>query len=99
MRLYHRTTMVNAALILREGFVDRSDRYTSDFGVQGVWFSDQPKVPDECDAGEAVVLVDFDARTRFLSSFEWTEDETDDYKEWLIPAELVNARMTRKRIC
>jgi hypothetical protein len=98
MRLYHRTTMANAELILRDGFVDRLDRYTSDFDVQGVWFSDQPKVMDECDSEEAVVSIDLDFRTKSLSSFEWTEDETS-YKEWLIPAELVNSKMTRKRIC
>ena len=98
MRLYHRTTMTNAELILRDGFVDRRDRYTSDFGDQGVWFSDLPKVADECDADEAVVSIDLDFRAKSLSSFEWTEDETA-YKEWLIPADVVNSKMTRKRIC
>jgi hypothetical protein len=98
MRLYHRTTMANAHLILREGFVDRPERYTSDFGVQGVWFSDQPREACECDADEAVLLVDLDARAMALLPFEWTQDETD-YKEWLIPTLLVNSKMTRKRIC
>jgi hypothetical protein len=98
MRLYHRTTIANAELILRDGFVDRRDRYTSDFGDQGVWFSDQPKVADECDSEEAVVSIDFGLRAKALSPFEWTEDETA-YKEWLIPAELVNSKMTRTRIC
>jgi hypothetical protein len=98
MRLYHRTTRANALLILRDGFVDRRDRYTSDFGSQGVWFSDLPKDADEDDSDDAVMSVDFGFAAKALAVFEWIEDKTT-YREWLIPTALVNSSMTRTRIC
>jgi hypothetical protein len=99
MRLYHRTTMANADLILREGFRDEEERHTSDFGDEGVWFSDQPEEAGECDFEEAVVAVDLDLPAKSLSSFEWAEVDETVYKEWLIPAALVNSRMTKARVC
>jgi hypothetical protein len=98
MRLYHRTTQTNANLILREGFRNRKERYTSDFSVEGVWFSDCPKEATECDGDEAVVSVDFAFPASSISAFEWVEDETS-YKEWLIPLTFVNSNMTKARIC
>jgi hypothetical protein len=98
MKLYHRTTQTNANLILREGFRNRRERYTADFGDQGVWFSDWPKDAGECDGDEAVVSIDFDFSANSLSAFEWSEEETS-YKEWLIPVTFVNSNMTKARIC
>jgi hypothetical protein len=99
MKLYHRTTRANADLILREGFRNEKERYTSDFSDEGVWFSDVPKGACECDhPDEAVISVDRDFPAKALSPFEWSEDETA-YREWLIPASLVNSKMTRTRVC
>jgi hypothetical protein len=98
MKLYHRTTRANADLILREGFRNEKERYTSDFGDGGVWFSDVPKEACECDPDEAVVSVDLDFSSKYLSTFEWGDDETA-YREWLIPAALVNSKVTRTRVC
>jgi hypothetical protein len=98
MKLYHRTTRENADLILREGFQDEKERYTSDFDDEGVWFSDVPKDAIECDSDEVVVAIDVGFSARSLSTFECTEVETA-YREWLIPAALVNSKMTRTRVC
>ena len=98
MKLYHRTTRENADLILREGFRNERERYTSDFGEEGVWFSDVPKEAGECDPDEAVVSVDLDFPAKSISTFEWIEDERS-YKEWLIPTALVNSKLKRTRVC
>jgi hypothetical protein len=98
MKLYHRTTRANADLILREGFRNEKERYTSDFGDEGVWFSDVPKDASEGDPDEVVVAIDVGFSARSLSTFEWGEDETA-YREWLIPVALVNSKMTRTRVC
>jgi hypothetical protein len=99
MTLYHRTTLINADLILRDGFRDEQGRYTSDFGAEGVWFSDVPKDAGECDADEVVVEMDVGLSVRSLAAFERSEDEATGYREWLIPAALVNSKMKRTRIC
>ena len=98
MRLYHRTTSAHADLILRDGFLDCEDRYTSDFCIQGVWFSDQPQKAGELEWGDAVISIDFDLSPKSLSAFEWIEGETT-YREWLIPIKVVNARIKRMEIC
>jgi hypothetical protein len=98
MKLYHRTTRANADLILREGFRNEEERYTSDFSDEGVWFSDVPRDAVECDPDEVVVAIDVGFSARSLSTFECSEDETA-YREWLIPAALVNSKMTRTRVC
>jgi hypothetical protein len=98
MKLYHRTTRANADLILREGFRNERERYTSDFGEDGVWFSDVPRDASECDPDEVVVAMDIGFSARSLSAFEWSEDETE-YSEWLIPAALVNSKMTGTHVC
>jgi hypothetical protein len=96
VKLYHRTTRANADLILREGFRNEEERYTSDFYDGGVWFSDVPRDACDSDPDEAVVSVDFPAKS--ISTFEWSDDETA-YREWLIPAGLVNSKMKRARVC
>ncbi len=94
MRLYHRTTRANADIILRQGFLDHVDRHTSDFGIEGVWFSDQP----ENAADDAVVSIDFALSAKELSAFEWMEGERS-YREWLIPTKVVNAKRRKMQIC
>jgi hypothetical protein len=83
VRLYHRTTPANAVLILRDGFLDRDDRYTSDFDDRGVWFSDQARQDMDLGSGGSVMSIDLALSRRDLAAFEWTEDETS-YREWLI---------------
>jgi hypothetical protein len=98
MKLYHRTTRENADLILREGFRNDEERYTSDFNDEGVWFSDQPEEGGECAFEEAVIAMDLALPAKSLSSFEWVEVDETAYREWLIPAELVNSQMTKVQV-
>lgn len=98
VRLYHRTSRANAALILRDGFLDREDRYTSDFDHRGVWFSDQGWQKMDLGGGDSVISIDLALSQQDLAAFEWAEDETP-YVEWVIPALLVNATMRASAIC
>lgn len=98
VRLYHRTAKANAVLILRDGFLDREERYTSDFDTRGVWFSDQTRQEMDLGSGGSVMSIDLAMAQQDLAAFEWTEDETP-YREWLIPARLVNATIRGRAIC
>jgi hypothetical protein len=98
VRLYHRTTRANAALIRRDGFLDRDDRYTSDFDDRGVWFSDQARQAMDVGSGGSVMSIDLALSQQELAVFEWTQDEAP-YREWLIPAPLVNATLRGRKLC
>ena len=87
--------MAICALILRDGFLDREDRYTSDCGAQGVWFSDQPEGAAEREYGEAVISVDFGRSS--LNAFERRENQRG-YREWLIPFEIVKRNLVGMRL-
>ncbi|MDQ3025830.1 MAG: hypothetical protein M3R58_04930 [Pseudomonadota bacterium] len=96
MKLYHRTTRKIAALILRGGFLNLANRFSSDFGLDGVWFSNRPPndVDRECDC---VMSVDLNLSAKALSAFEWKD--TTAYREWLIPTEVVSEVITAVKIC
>ena len=104
MRLFHRTTAENAALISREGFKDA----TGDYGTldesgkpmlwSGVWLSDVPLDSNEGLDGDTLLEVIFDdVAESILEDFEWVEEEKS-YREWLVPAEALKLMMPRVRI-
>lgn len=97
-KLFHRTSAELGALLLREGFLDRPGRYTSDFSGEGVWFSDEPQGCVEREYGEAVVSVELRISARALSVFERLDDQ-DGYREWLIPLALVKKSLVAMRLC
>lgn len=91
--LYHRTTAENARLILSEGFQDSTEFFQNTPTWKGVWFSAEPrKEPDE-----VVVKVELDLDEQELAQWEWS-GEGRDYREWLIPAHIVNQRSTSKLV-
>lgn len=96
MKLYHRTTRKIAALILRGGFVNLATCFSSDFGRDGVWFSNRPPndVDRECDC---VMSVDLNLSAKALFAFERTDATA--YREWLIPTQVVRELMTAVKIC
>jgi hypothetical protein len=98
MKLFHRTTEAIGALILRDGFLDQEDRYTSDCDARGVWFSDRPQDSAERENGEAVISVDLGVSKKSLSAFEW-RDGQKSYREWLIPVPIVNRNLTGIHLC
>lgn len=86
MKLYHRTDRGEA--IMREGFRDAGSRYGTTTWHEGVWLSDSSLAVNEGVNGDDLLVVEIvDAPA--LAEHEWVE-EGKPYREWLIPAALVN---------
>lgn len=94
MVLYHKTTVEAAAGILREGFRDGTGTYLTTEQHCGVWLSDRPDVGQ---FSGVLFELTFPGPDSELSCFEWIE-EGKEYREWLIPSEFVNSRMSFKVI-
>jgi hypothetical protein len=89
MKLYHRTARANAESILREGFRDHTDYYMTRNLYTGVWFSSTPLDVNEGILGDTVLCLSLDLNEADLAQYEWVE-EGKGYREWLMPAALVN---------
>lgn len=83
MRLYHDTHAAEA--ILAEGFRDSTGRYLTDRDWTGVWVTD---TPNDQERGEMSRLV-VDVPEELLESYEWVEQGAS-WREWLVPADLLN---------
>jgi hypothetical protein len=93
LTLYHRTTAQAAKAIICGGFRDGRGRYGFDIELEGVWLSNVPL--DGNDFGhldrDTLLAVELDyAAIRDLEVVEETGDR--HYREWLVPASLINAR-------
>lgn len=89
--LFHRTTSEAAMTILAEGFRDATGTYLTVNEYTGVWLSDQQLDENEGANGDTllrVVIPDGD-----LSDYEWIE-EGKPYREFLVPAALINQTAT-----
>ena len=91
--LYHSTTTENATEILTTGFRDAIGHYLTDREWNGVWLSDVPLDENEGPRGSTVLEVALNLTEEELTSYEWTCDG-QPYREWLVPAALINPRMT-----
>jgi hypothetical protein len=90
MILFHRTTEEAAASILRNGFKDATGRYGTTQDWTGVWVSNIPLRAGLGGAeGNAFLRIALRAHAAKLSEFEWVE-KGKGYREWLIPAVLLN---------
>jgi hypothetical protein len=98
LKLYHRTTAVNAKNILRDGFLQRRERYTTDFDERGVWFSDQAGLALDLEFDGVVLRIDLDLSDESLAGFEQSEG-IEPFREWLIPATVVNDSTKSIRVC
>jgi hypothetical protein len=90
--LFHRTTQENARAILTTGFKDGVGNYLTCQLWTGVWFSDVPLDVNEGAKGDALLEIALDLAETDISEYEWVE-EGKPYREWLIPAGLLNSRM------
>ncbi len=92
MILYHRTTARRAAAILRKGFRDGKGRYLTNRLWTGVWLSNVPLDAIEGADGVTLLSINLAIPARELrEKYEWIE-EGKPYREFLIPAAIVNAR-------
>jgi hypothetical protein len=95
-RFYHRTSRKAAEAILNEGgFRDREGTYLTGRAWQGVWLSNVPL--DANDGAEGDVLLEVRIAARLVRPYEWVE-RGKPYREFLVPAALVNAQGTVRRV-
>lgn len=93
VRLYHRTRHANATAILSAGFRD-NPRYVGErddgsaYILHGVWLADRP-IGDQEVGPEGVVLV-VDVPDDLVERYEVVEEGGDDFREWCIPAAVLN---------
>jgi hypothetical protein len=96
-RFYHATTDKAARAILRHGFKDATGCYMTAQRRTGVWLSNVPLDVNEGTKGNILIEVTLDLSKRALAKYEWIE-EGKPYREWLMPAALINPRTRRLRI-
>lgn len=101
MRLFHVTRHTNARGVLAQRFRDGHGTYLTDREWSGVWLSDQPLLdggPFDGDpaSGWTVLEVMLDLSDAELARYEWVEDGKP-YREWLVPAAVLNQRGTVRR--
>ncbi len=91
IRLFHATSGEAATQIGRDGFEDRTGYYLTDTTWTGVWVSDVPLDENDFDIKPSPTDAYFaiDADEARIAEFEWIE-EGKTYREWLIPAVLLN---------
>ena len=87
MKIYHRTSREVALRILSKGFRDGTGNYLTLHVYHGVWFSNVSLDENEGAHGDTLLEVRIPAKR--IADFEWVE-EGKPYREWLIPAKLVN---------
>jgi hypothetical protein len=92
MIFYHRTHDADA--ILRDGFRDEEDSYgMEDFTLRGVFLSDKPLSIHEGAGGDDLLKVTLPDGCCDFSYYELVE-EGKPYREWCIPAEIINRHGT-----
>jgi hypothetical protein len=92
--VFHRTTQAAAEQILRSGFRDHTARYLTEREWTGVWVSDRPLDNSEGASGET--LLQIEVAEQLIAAYEWVE-EGKPYREWLIPAAVLNKAGQVKR--
>jgi hypothetical protein len=92
MRLYHSTSVRAAEAIMRAGFRAATGAYgLGDGKLTGCFFADRAVSENEGARSSAAVVVDVAAGAmESLADFELVE-EGKPYREWCLPAALVNA--------
>jgi hypothetical protein len=94
MICYHTTDAADT--ILRYGFRDATGSYMfATFELTGVWLGDSPMDINEGAKGDQVLQVEFSDDVD-LGDFEVVE-EYKPYREWCVPAALINERAPRAR--
>jgi hypothetical protein len=91
LTLYHRTIRAAAEAICRDGFRDATGTYLTASEYTGVWVSDRALDANEGVDGDYLLRITLDAEEADVAEFEWVE-EGKSYREWLMPAALLNSR-------
>jgi hypothetical protein len=95
--VYHITNAEAGELILAKGFRDSTGTYMTPNEHTGVWVSDRPCFltgPYDVDSAACIELTIEDSLIAF---YEWRQDWLR-YREWLVPAELLNTRASMRKL-
>ena len=95
MKLFHRTTAKNAKAILAKGFTDATGSFGTTDRYTGVLLTSQPVDIHTIDI--TLIEVELDLDEDALAAYERRE-QGKSYREWLVPAVLVNAHMNLRII-
>ena len=90
MILYRRVDRAEAEAIFERGFEDRAGEYMTGTIHRGVFVSDVPLDCNEGAWGDVLVEIAVDMPESALGEWEW-EEEGKPYREWQIPAKILNA--------
>ena len=90
--LFHRTSEEAARAIVESGFRDNTGTYLTGEEFTGVWLSNRPLDANEGAWGHSLLRVTIDLPESELTSYEWTNEGNESYREWFIPASLINLR-------
>lgn len=99
--LYHVTTGENAVAILRDGFKDSAGNYMTNKLWKGVWLTDKPDemIPviahaRSCPNPVVLAATVSPSLASVLDGYEWASEIPNCYREWLVPAKLINGHST-----
>lgn len=94
MIVYHRTSGAAASAIRREGFRDATGTYLTENLHTGVWVSDYPLDSNTGAHGDTLLRIALNVPDTALATFEWDEGSEKGYREFLIPAAVLNTHGT-----
>ncbi len=89
MVLYHTTTAKTSEHIISDGFKDATDRYLTKRLHTGVWLANTILDANDGIRGGTVLRVTLSLAEQAIEDYEWIAPNMR-YREWLIPADLVN---------
>lgn len=91
MILYHATASDETLnSILEDGFADKAGTYLTSKVAEGVWLSDQPLSGGEGGLTGSEPLLRLEIPEDVIREYEWVNDPWMGYREWLVPAAVVN---------
>jgi hypothetical protein len=86
---YHRTNAHNAHAIIESGFRNSTGHFLNNRIWTGAWLSSIPVDSEHGAEGDALLMVKLEIDDRELARWEWAA-EGRTYREWLIPANIIN---------
>jgi hypothetical protein len=89
VKLFHSTSAEAAREILQSGFRHATVQYVTQQTLSGIWLSDMQLDENHGAISDALLIVEIESR--LIGNYELHE-EGKGYREWLIPAELLNLR-------
>jgi hypothetical protein len=86
---YHRTTAEEARSIVESGFRNSTGYFLNNRIWTGVWLSSIPVDSEHGFEGDALLMVKLEIEEHEMARWEWAAEGLT-YREWLIPANLIN---------